>query len=96
MIDGLCYNTCMPGYTHQPGMPYLCTRSFTKNSYIIPPQAGICKDSDENIAGLCYRRELPAGYTRKVLGTLDQSCPAGADDGGLYLLAVQPRRRSGG
>lgn len=83
-IDGLCYNTCMPGYEHQPGMPYICTRSFTKNSFVIPPQAGVCLPQDENIAGLCYPKTLPSGYTRKVVGTLDQSCPAGADDGGVF------------
>ena len=82
-VSGLCYENCPSGYARQPGMPYLCTRSFTKNSFVIPPQAGICDSTKENLGGLCYRRELPSGYKRIIVGTLDQNCPAGTTDFGV-------------
>ena len=39
----------------------------------------------KDIAGLCYVDDvnMPMGYTRKVIGTLDQSCPAGSTDIGV-------------
>ena len=90
-IDGLNYNKCPEGMTHQPGMPYLCTASFTKQSRVMAPRqlrcerkakAGIAAgavewDEETNIAGLCYG-DIPKGYSRKVVGTLDQDCPPGS------------------
>jgi hypothetical protein len=73
MIGGLCYQKCRDGY-RRDGL--LCTRSFTKDSKVLPPHEAVCDDSKTSIAGLCYRKDLPAGYTRKVVGTLDQTCPA--------------------
>jgi hypothetical protein len=73
MRDGLCYERCRDGYRRE-GL--LCTRSFTKDSKVLPPHEAVCPDDMVNIAGLCYRKDLPAGYTRKAVGTLDQSCPA--------------------
>lgn len=82
-IAALCYKSCMPGYVHQPGLPYLCTKSFTKKSFVIAPQAGLCPADKENISGLCYRKDMPAGYTRKTLGLLDQTCPGSSLDFGV-------------
>jgi hypothetical protein len=73
MRDGLCYDKCRDGYTRE-GL--LCTRSYTKRSEVLAPHTLQCDSSKGDIAGLCYRKDLPAGYTRKVIGTLDQTCPA--------------------
>ena len=83
-IDGLCYDRCPDGFYHTPGMPYLCKRNNEPDSYdrggsVLPSCGG---DKGENISGLCYGR-APEGYTRKVVGTLDQNCPAGSSDFGV-------------
>ena len=84
-IAGLCYKKCRDGYNYVPGGGVLCSRSFTKNSFVIPPQAAECPPGKKNIAGLCYVDDanMPKGYSRKVIGTLDQSCPAGSTDIGV-------------
>lgn len=86
-IDGLDYKKCPDGMSHQPGMPYLCSSSFTKQSRVLPPRGSKCpKKADgtreTEIGGLCYS-EIPKGYSRKALGTLDQDCPAGSTDFGV-------------
>ena len=95
-IDGLNYNRCPEGMWHIPGMPYLCSASFTKQSRVMSPKelkcprtakAGVAAgqvdwEEETNISGLCYSK-VPTGYTRKVLGTLDQDCPPGSTDFGV-------------
>jgi hypothetical protein len=49
---------------------------YPKPSNVLAPHSLYCDDSKQNIDGLCYRKDLPAGYTRKTLGLLDQNCPA--------------------
>lgn len=84
MFLGLCYKKCRDGYSYVPGGAVLCSRSYTKNSFVIPPQSATC-GSKKEIAGLCYTSDadMPKGYTRKVIGTLDQTCPSGSVDIGL-------------
>ena len=107
-IDGLNYNKCPEGMTHQPGMPYLCTASFTKQSRVMAPRqlrcerkakAGIAAgavewDEETNIAGLCYG-DIPKGYSRKVVGTLDQDCPPGSTDFGVGCTRQAYNRGAG-
>jgi len=95
-IDGLDYNQCPGGYNRIPGMPYLCTASFTKQTRVLDPKLMKCSrtkkdgvavgqvewDEETNIAGLCYGK-IPPGYSRKTLGLLDQDCPAGSQDFGV-------------
>lgn len=84
-IGGLCYQKCREGYEHPNGIGVTCTRSYTKRTFIIPPQTAVCGPGKKMIAGLCYLDEehIPIGYSRKVIGTLDQTCPAGAADIGV-------------
>ena len=84
-IGGLCYKKCREGYSHPNGVGITCTRSYTKNSFVIPPQVAICGPGKKDIAGLCYVDDayMPKGYTRKVIGTLDQTCPSGSVDIGV-------------
>jgi hypothetical protein len=98
-IDGLNYNKCPEGMSHQPGMPYLCTASFTKQSRVMAPRSMKCErkakagiaagavewEEETNIAGLCYG-DIPKGYSRKVIGTLDQDCPPGSTDFGVGCI----------
>ena len=96
-VDGLDYNKCPDGYGRIPGMPFLCTQSFTKQSRVLGPRPAKCpkrappagitvtpgqEERDTDIAGLCYS-SIPKGYSRKLLGTLDQDCPAGSTDFGV-------------
>ena len=95
-VDGLDYKKCPDGYSRQPGMPYLCSASFTKQSRVLAPRTLKCNrtkkegvaagavewDEETNIAGLCYGK-IPPGYSRKVIGTLDQDCPPGSQDFGV-------------
>ena len=85
MFLGLCYKKCRDGYSYVPGGAVLCSRSYTKNSFIIPPQTAVCPSGKKDIAGLCYVDDanMPTGYTRKVIGTLDQSGPSGSTDIGV-------------
>ena len=107
-IDGLNYNKCPEGMSHQPGMPYLCTASFTKQSRVMAPRqlkcerkakAGIAAgavewEEETNIAGLCYG-DIPKGYSRKVVGTLDQDCPPGSTDFGVGCTRQAYNRGAG-
>ena len=98
-IDGLDYNKCPDGYSRIPGMPYLCTASFTKQSRVLAPRTLKCpKKADgqreTDIAGLCYS-EIPKGYSRKVLGTLDQDCPPGSQDFGVGCTREAYNRGAG-
>lgn len=107
-IDGLNYNKCPEGMTHQPGMPYLCTASFTKQSRVMAPRSMKCErkakagiaagavewDEETNIAGLCYG-DIPKGYSRKVVGTLDQDCPPGSTDFGVGCTRQAYNRGAG-
>lgn len=95
-IDGLNYNKCPDGFSRVPGMPYLCTKSFTKQSRVLGPRPMKCPkkkgsgvavtpgqaDREVDIGGLCYS-DIPAGYSRKTLGLLDQDCPASSTDFGV-------------
>jgi len=95
-VDGLDYKKCPDGYSRQPGMPYLCSASFTKQSRVLAPRTLKCNrtrkdglaagqvewDEETNIAGLCYGK-IPPGYSRKTLGLLDQDCPPGSQDFGV-------------
>jgi hypothetical protein len=74
MIAGLCYDKCneAEGYRRE-GL--LCTRSYTKRSEVLAPHTLECDSSKFMNAGLCYRKDLPEGYTRKTWGLLDQTCP---------------------
>jgi hypothetical protein len=82
-VDGLCYDKCPAGMQRQPGMPYLCSASFTKDSKVLAPHPSKCPPDMVDIAGLCYTKSIPSGYVRKLLGTLDQVCPAGSTDFGV-------------
>lgn len=107
-IDGLNYNKCPEGMSHQPGMPYLCTASFTKQSRVMAPRSMKCErkakagiaagavewDEETNIAGLCYG-DIPKGYSRKVVGTLDQDCPPGSTDFGVGCTRQAYNRGAG-
>lgn len=56
--------------------------SYTKESAVLQPKDNICvPPRSENIAGLCYPNasEMPQGYQRKVIGTLDPGCPGDKD-----------------
>lgn len=72
--DGLCYDACREGYRRE-GL--FCTRSYTKRSQVLNPESNICPGNKKMIGGLCYTGDvdMPRGYRRKVLGTLDQDCP---------------------
>ena len=108
-IDGLDYKKCPEGMTHQPGMPYLCTASFTKQSRVMAPKPLKCErkakagtaagavewDEETNIAGLCYQSPIPPGYSRKAIGTLDQDCPSGSIDVGVACLRQSYSRGAG-
>jgi hypothetical protein len=107
-IDGLNYNKCPEGMSHQPGMPYLCTASFTKQSRVMAPRSMKCErkakagiaagavewEEETNIAGLCYG-DIPKGYSRKVVGTLDQDCPPGSADFGVGCTRQAYNRGAG-
>ena len=107
-IDGLNYNKCPEGMSHQPGMPYLCTASFTKQSRVMAPRSMKCErkakagiaagavewEEETNIAGLCYG-DIPKGYSRKVVGTLDQDCPPGSTDFGVGCTRQAYNRGAG-
>jgi len=105
MRDGLCYEDCRPGYRRE-GL--LCTRSFNKRTEIQAPRelkcprtaragvaAGVVEwDEETNIAGLCYGK-VPPGYSRKLLGTLDQDCPPGSTDFGVGCTRQAYNRGAG-
>ena len=107
-VDGLDYKRCPDGYSRQPGMPYLCSASFTKQSRVLPPRPLKCNrrrkegvavgqvewEEDTNIDGLCYDK-VPPGYSRKTLGLLDQDCPAGSTDFGVGCTRQSYSRGAG-
>jgi hypothetical protein len=97
MIGGLCYHKCREGYEHPSGIGVTCTRSYTKKSFVIAPQTAVCGPGKKNIAGLCYVDDanMPPGYTRKVIGTLDQTCPSGATDIGVACERQRYSRGAG-
>lgn len=95
MIGGLCYRKCREGYSHPSGIGVTCTRSYTKKTFVIPPQSALCPPGKTNIGGLCYSSDVPPGYTRKVVGTLDQSCPAGSRDIGVACQRETYNRGAG-
>ena len=90
------YNKCAEGFSRVPGLPYLCSKSFTKESRVLGPRPMKCpmkpvsgvlvdgaqRERETEIAGLCYS-DIPVGYSRKVVGTLDQDCPPGSQDFGV-------------
>ena len=87
-IGAMCYPKCREGYHHDTFLGaevgVTCTRSYTKNSFVIPPQRATC-GSKKDLGGFCYKSdaEIPPGYRRILLGTLDQVCPAGSTDIGV-------------
>jgi hypothetical protein len=81
-VDGLCYNKCPDGYYHAPGAPYKCLKHGEPETYTRDVGAMPSCGDKENISGLCYG-SVPEGYTRKTLGLLDQTCPAGSADFGV-------------
>jgi hypothetical protein len=81
--DGLCYDKCRDGYTRE-GL--LCTRSYTKRSEVLAPHTLQCDDSKSDIGGLCYKKDVDPGYTRKTLGLLDQNCPGDRDEWRGYAM----------
>lgn len=107
-IDGLDYKKCPDGMSHQPGMPYLCSASFTKQSRVLAPRPLKCNrtrkegvaagqvewDEETNISGLCYGK-IPPGYSRKTLGLLDQDCPGGSQDFGVGCTRQSYSRGAG-
>ena len=107
-IDGLDYKKCPEGMSRQPGMPYLCSASFTKQSRVLAPRPLKCNrtkkegvaagqvewEEETNIAGLCYSK-IPPGYSRKTLGLLDQDCPAGSQDFGVGCTRQSYSRGAG-
>jgi hypothetical protein len=107
-IDGLNYNKCPDGFGRVPGMPYLCSKSFTKQSRVLAPRSMKCpqkpvvgvlpdgaqRERETEIAGLCYN-DIPAGYSRKTLGLLDQDCPAGSQDFGVGCTRQAYNRGAG-
>ena len=107
-IDGLNYNKCPDGFSRIPGMPYLCTKSFTKESRVLGPRPMKCpmkpvsgvvvdgaqRERETDIAGLCYN-EIPKGYSRKTLGLLDQDCPPGSQDFGVGCIRQAYNRGAG-
>jgi len=51
-------------------------------------------EEETNIAGLCYG-DIPKGYSRKVIGTLDQDCPPGSTDFGVGCTRQAYNRGAG-
>jgi hypothetical protein len=107
-IDGLNYNKCAEGFSRVPGLPYLCSKSFTKESKVLGPRPMKCpmkpvsgvlvdgaqRERETDIAGLCYS-DIPVGYSRKVVGTLDQDCPPGSQDFGVGCIRQAYNRGAG-
>ena len=107
-IDGLNYNKCAEGFSRVPGLPYLCSKSFTKESRVLGPRPMKCpmkpdsgvlvdgaqRERETEIAGLCYS-DIPVGYSRKVVGTLDQDCPPGSQDFGVGCTRQAYNRGAG-
>lgn len=57
--------------------------TIAKKSRVLAPHGNICvPPRSEDIAGLCYpnQSEMPPGYHRKVIGTLDPGCPGDKDE----------------
>ena len=50
------------------------------------PHELICEDSKEDIGSLCYRKDIPPGYRRILVGTLDQMCPQDKDEWKGYQM----------
>ena len=67
-------------------VPYLHTTlaaryhfsSRPKESRVLLPRDNICEPGKKMIDGLCYTGDenMPKGYRRKIVGTLDQDCPS--------------------
>jgi hypothetical protein len=109
-IAGLNYNKCEEGWYRVPGAPTLCSKSFDKQpARILAPRGAKCpkkappagvnptpgaEERDTEIAGLCYSA-IPSGYSRKLLGTLDQDCPAGSSDFGVGCTREAYNRGAG-
>ena len=107
-IDGLNYNKCPEGFGRVPGMPYLCSKSFTKQSRVLGPKHmkcpmkpvsgvvvdGLQRERETEVAGLCYS-DIPIGYSRKTLGLLDQDCPPGSQDFGVGCTRQAYNRGAG-
>ena len=76
--DGLCYPACPAGFRRE-GL--LCTASYDKRvERDIRPEIATCPNdridgAPFGSAGLCYMRDLPAGFRRVVAGTIEQFCP---------------------
>jgi hypothetical protein len=64
-------------------VPYLHTTlaaryhfsSRPKESRVLTPRGNICEDNQVNIDDLCYIKDIPTGFRRVVVGTLDQMAP---------------------
>jgi len=82
----ICEDVVVSKMNHVPGMPYLCSDSYTKRSEVLAPHGNICQNGKIDIAGLCYTDDahMPKGYRRKTLGLLDQDCPGDKDEWKSY------------
>jgi hypothetical protein len=49
--------------------------SDAKRSQVLQPYSLECGSDRVNINGLCYKKDIPPGYSRKTLGLLDQNAP---------------------
>lgn len=75
-------------------VPYLHTTlaaryhfsSRPKESRVLLPRDNICEPGKKMIDGLCYTGDenMPKGYRRKIVGTLDQDCPSDKPEWAKY------------
>lgn len=88
-VGGDCIGGCRSRPHNVQGITrHLHERNFRfesrpKASRVLAPHDNICvAPRSENIAGLCYpnQSEMPAGYHRKAIGTLDPGCPGDKDE----------------
>ena len=87
-VGGDCIGGCRSRPHHVQGITrHLHERNFRfesrpKSSRVLAPHPNVCvAPRSHYIAGLCYPndQEMPAGYHRRVIGTLDPGCPGDKD-----------------
>lgn len=93
--DGLCYEPCRPGFFGQGPVCWSHEGPVNQESYSRGSGTLLkCGNGQDNIAGLCYG-QVPLGYSRQVLGTLDQTCPDGTTDFGVGCIRESYARPAG-